>query len=167
MARPAKDDVARKRPMSFTMDEDNLILWGLLECSRSNFIATMLQYVVKDEKLRDIFYGSNGASALKAFELIEQRKERKRQELLEKASGGTYLVEQVTKEPEAINKPKGEYIVEDKLSEVIDEPKSKDTENNKKHRVIEKSKTKDDVVETKAEIASSQKIKVLKDDIYD
>lgn len=64
--------------MSFTIDEDNLILWGLLECSRSNFIATMLQYVVKDEKLRDIFYGGNGAaSALKAFELIEQRKERK------------------------------------------------------------------------------------------
>lgn len=131
MARPAKDDVARKRPMSFTMDEDNLILWGLLECSRSNFIATMLQYVVKDEKLRDIFYGSNGASALKAFELIEQRKERKRQELLEKASGGTYVVEQVTKEPEAIDKPKGEDIAEDKKVEVIEELESKNIEDGK------------------------------------
>ena len=82
MARPAKGDVVKKKPMSFTIDKSSLILWKLLDCSRSNFIATMLQYVVKDEKLRDIFYGSNGASALKAFELIEQRKERKRQELL-------------------------------------------------------------------------------------
>lgn len=136
MARPAKDDVARKRPMSFTMDEDNLILWGLLECSRSNFIATMLQYVVKDEKLRDIFYGSNGASALKAFELIEQRKERKRQELLEKASGGTYLVEQVTKELEAIDKPKGEDIAEDKKVEVIDELESKNIEDDKSSEIL-------------------------------
>lgn len=136
MARPAKDDVARKRPMSFTMDEDNLILWGLLECSRSNFIATMLQYVVKDEKLRDIFYGSNGASALKAFELIEQRKERKRQELLEKASGGTYLVEQVTKELEAIDKPKGEDIAEDKKVEVIDELESENIEDDKSSETL-------------------------------
>lgn len=136
MARPAKDDVARKRPMSFTMDEDNLILWGLLECSRSNFIATMLQYVVKDEKLRDIFYGSNGASALKAFELIEQRKERKRQELLEKASGGTYLVEQVTKEPEAIDKPKGKDITEDKKVEAIDELESKNIEDDKSSEIL-------------------------------
>lgn len=136
MARPAKDDVARKRPMSFTMDEDNLILWGLLECSRSNFIATMLQYVVKDEKLRDIFYGSNGASALKAFELIEQRKERKRQELLEKASGGTYLVEQVTKELEAIDKPKGEDIAEDKKVEVIDELESENIEDDKSSEIL-------------------------------
>lgn len=136
MARPAKDDVARKRPMSFTMDEDNLILWGLLECSRSNFIATMLQYVVKDEKLRDIFYGSNGASALKAFELIEQRKERKRQELLEKASGGTYLVEQVTKEPEAIDKPKGKDITEDKKVEAIDELESENIEDDKSSETL-------------------------------
>lgn len=136
MARPAKDDVARKRPMSFTMDEDNLILWGLLECSRSNFIATMLQYVVKDEKLRDIFYGSNGASALKAFELIEQRKERKRQELLEKASGGTYLVEQVTKEPEAIDKPKGKDITEDKKVEAIDELESENIEDDKSSEIL-------------------------------
>lgn len=136
MARPAKDDVARKRPMSFTMDEDNLILWGLLECSRSNFIATMLQYVVKDEKLRDIFYGSNGASALKAFKLIEQRKERKRQELLEKASGGTYLVEQVTKEPEAIDKPKGKDITEDKKVEAIDELESENIEDDKSSEIL-------------------------------
>ena len=136
MARPAKDDVARKRPMSFTMDEDNLILWGLLECSRSNFIATMLQYVVKDEKLRDIFYGSNGASALQAFELIEQRKERKRQELLEKASGGTYLVEQVTKEPEAIDKPKGKDITEDKKVEAIDELESENIEDDKSSETL-------------------------------
>lgn len=131
MARPAKDDVARKRPMSFTMDEDNLILWGLLECSRSNFIATMLQYVVKDEKLRDIFYGSNGASALKAFELIEQRKERKRQELLEKASGGTYGQEQTIKEPKVMDEPKGEDIVEDKKNEAIDELESENIEDSK------------------------------------
>ena len=82
MARPAKDDVARKRPMSFTMDEDNLILWGLLECSRSNFVAAMLQYAVKDEKLRDIFYGKNGINALKAFKLIEEQEERRWQEFL-------------------------------------------------------------------------------------
>ena len=142
MARPAKDDVARKRPMSFTMDEDNLILWGLLECSRSNFIATMLQYVVKDEKLRDIFYGSNGASALKAFELIEQRKERKRQELLEKASGGTYLVEQVTKEPEAIDKPKGKDITEDKKVEAIDELESENIEDDKSSETLHIKKLK-------------------------
>ena len=142
MARPAKDDVARKRPMSFTMDEDNLILWGLLECSRSNFIATMLQYVVKDEKLRDIFYGSNGASALKAFELIEQRKERKRQELLEKASGGTYLVEQVTKEPEAIDKPKGKDITEDKKVEAIDELESENIEDDKSSEILPIKKSK-------------------------
>lgn len=82
MERPAKDDAVKKRPMSFTIDKSSLILWKLLDCSRSNFIATMLQHVVKDEKLRDIFYGSNGASALKAFELIEQRKERKMREFL-------------------------------------------------------------------------------------
>lgn len=82
MERPVKDDIVKKKPMSFTIDKSSLILWKLLDYSRSNFVAAMLQYAVKDEKLRDIFYGSNGASALKAFELIEQRKERKMREFL-------------------------------------------------------------------------------------
>ena len=82
MEKPVKDDIVKKKPMSFTIDKSSLILWKLLDYSRSNFVAAMLQYAVKDEKLRDIFYGSNGASALKAFELIEQRKERKMREFL-------------------------------------------------------------------------------------
>lgn len=129
MARPAKDDVAKKRPASFAIDEDNLLLLELLECTRSYFIAAMLQYVVKDEKLRDIFYGSNGASALKAFELIEQRKEKRRQEVLEKASGGTYKLEQTIKEPEAIDDPKSKDIVDNKNSEALHIKKLKKTKN--------------------------------------
>lgn len=136
MARPAKDDVAKKRPTSFAIDEDNLLLWELLECTRSYFVAAMLQHVVKDEKLRDIFYGSNGASALKAFELIEQRKERKRQEFLEKASGGTYGLEQTVKKSEAIDEPESKDIAEDKKVEAIDELNGKNIEDNKNSETL-------------------------------
>jgi len=132
MARPAKDDVARKRPMSFTMDEDNLILWGLLECSRSNFIAAMLQYAVKDEKLRDIFYGKNGINALKAFKLIEEQEERRWQEFFEKASE----LKQTIKEPEVIDEPKGKDITEDKKVEAIDELESENIEDDKSSEIL-------------------------------
>jgi len=82
MERPVKDDIVKKKPMSFTIDKSSLILWKLLDYSRSNFVAAMLQYAVKDEKLRDIFYGKNGINALKAFKLIEEQEERRWQEFL-------------------------------------------------------------------------------------
>lgn len=142
MARPAKDDVVKKRTTSFAIDEDNLLLWELLECTRSYFIIAMLQYVAKDEKLRDIFYGSNGTSALKTCELIEQRKEKKWQEVLEKVSGGTYKLEQTIKEPEAIDKPKSKDITEYKKVEAIDDPKSKDIVDNKNFETLSIKKLK-------------------------
>ena len=82
MERPVKDDIVKKKPMSFTIDKSSLILWKLLDYSRSNFVAAMLQYAVKDEKLSDIFYGKNGINALKAFKLIEEQEERRWQEFL-------------------------------------------------------------------------------------
>ena len=132
MARPAKDNVIKRKPMSFTIDKSSLILWKLLDCSRSNFIAAMLQYAVKDEKLRDIFYGKNGINDLKAFKLIEDQEERRWQEFFEKASE----LKQTIKEPEVIDEPKGKDIVEDKKVEAIDELESEDIEDDKSSEIL-------------------------------
>ncbi len=140
MARPIKDDVGRKRPMSFSLDEDNLLLWELLECTRSNFVATMLQYTVKDEKLRDIFYGSNGASALKAFELIEQRKNKKRQEILNKASRGTYKPD----EPIKNNKASDNDVDDTENEQEIEQEQTGPSANVKKLKVLSKRGSKYD-----------------------
>ncbi|AVX45037.1 hypothetical protein CCS77_2031 (plasmid) [Campylobacter concisus] len=92
----------------------------------------MLQYAVKDEKLRDIFYGKNGINALKAFKLIEEQEERRWQEFFEKASE----LKQTIKEPEVIDEPKGKDIAEDKKVEAIDELESENIEDDKSSEIL-------------------------------